>query len=81
MCGAGSRIAIFILEDEQLRSLLSEAYKQMDEVAFLRSLTEDLTIYAKDLSLEGLDKRKSQAGTFIRSKSNAIARSNICKDR
>ena len=72
--GAGSRIAIFILEDERLRSLLSEAYKQMDEVAFLRSLTEDLTIYAKDLSLEGLDERKSQAGTFIRSKSNAIAR-------
>lgn len=71
---AGSQIAIFILEDERLGSLLSEAYKQMDEVAFLRDLTEDLTTYANDLSLEGLDERKGQAGTFIRSQSNVIAR-------
>jgi hypothetical protein len=72
--GAGSQIAIFILEDERLGSILSEAYKQIDEVAFLRDLTKDLTTYANDLSLEGLDERKGRAGTFIRSQSNVIAR-------
>jgi hypothetical protein len=72
--GARSEIVTFILEDERLGSLLSEAYKRMDEVAFLWGLTEDLTIYAKDLSLEGLNERKGQADISIGSKSNPIAR-------
>jgi hypothetical protein len=73
--GAGSRIALFFLEDERLGPLLSEAYRMKDdELAFSRDLTEDLGIYSQNLSLEKSDERKNQAGAFITSKKEFISR-------
>lgn len=76
--GAGSRVVLFLLEDERLGPLLSEAYRlKDDEVAFSKDLTENLGIYSKSLSLEKPDERKRQAGAFILSKKELISRE-IC---
>lgn len=72
--GVGSRVALFLLEDERLGPLLSEAYRlKGDALAFSNDLTEDLGIYSKGLSLEKSDEHKSQAGAFISSKKEHIS--------